>query len=191
MASVSRTILDPWLRGCAADGIDYRGVLYPGLMLTKDGLKVLEYNARFGDPETQVYLMRLESDLVEVLDACVSGALDRIDIAWRPESAVCVVMASGGYPGSYLKHKPIQGLEAAGRLPNTKVFHAGTAREADQVVTNGGRVLGVTALGADLEKARAAAYAAVDAIRFEGAQFRRDIGMKALARKAMGSDPYY
>ncbi len=186
LASVRRTILDPWLRGCAADGIDYRGILYPGLMLTQDGPKVLEFNARFGDPETQVYLMRLESDLADVLDACVSGGLDRIDITWRPESAVCVVMASGGYPGSYLKHKPIHGLDAAGRLPNTKVFHAGTAREADQVVTNGGRVLGVTAVGADLEQARAAAYAAVDAIHFEGAQFRRDIG-----GKAMRSGPYY
>ncbi|HNV00298.1 MAG: phosphoribosylamine--glycine ligase [Verrucomicrobia bacterium] len=182
LASIRRSILEPWLRGCAADGIDYRGILYPGLMLTRDGPKVLEFNARFGDPETQVYLMRLESDLADLLDACVSGALDRIDITWRPESAVCVVMASGGYPGSYPKHKPIQGLDSAGRLPNTKVFHAGTAHEAGRVVTNGGRVLGITALGADLEKARAAAYAAVREIRFDGAQFRRDIGMKALAR---------
>ncbi len=182
LSTIGRCILDPWLRGCAAEGIEFRGVLYPGLMLTKDGPKVLEYNARFGDPETQVYLMRLESDLVELLDACVAGTLDRVEIRWRADSAVCVVMASAGYPGSYARHKPITGLDAAAGRPNTKVFHAGTAREADQVVTNGGRVLGVTALGADLRQARVAAYAAVEQIHFDGAQFRRDIALKALAR---------
>lgn len=179
-ASVERQVLGPWLRGCAAENIDFRGILYPGLMLTPAGPKVLEFNARFGDPETQVYLTRLENDLVELLDASVSGQLHRVELKWRPEVAVCVVMASGGYPGSYAKGKPIRGLEEAGRLPNTKVFHAGTADAAGAIVTHGGRVLGVTAWGADLSAARETAYAAVDRIQFEGAQFRRDIGAKAL-----------
>ncbi len=173
-------IVAPWLKGCAAEGIDFRGVLYPGLMLTAQGPKVLEFNARFGDPETQVYLARLENDLVELLLACVEGTLDRHTLSWKPAAAVCVVMASGGYPGSYAKGKPISGLDEANALPDTKVFHAGTARAGNQVVTSGGRVLGVTALGRNLKDAQAAAYRAVDRIRFEGAQFRRDIASKAL-----------
>jgi phosphoribosylamine--glycine ligase len=180
LAAAGRAILDPWLRGCAAEGIDFRGVLYPGIMLTKHGPKVLEFNARFGDPETQVYLTRLESDLVELLDASVNGTLAAVDLKWSPLASVCVVMASGGYPGSYAKGKIISGLDAAGALPHTKVFHAGTARAGDQIVTNGGRVLGVTALGKDLKSAQAAAYAAVENIRFDGAHFRRDIAAKAL-----------
>ena len=119
--------MNPWLRGCAAEGIDFRGILYPGVMLTKAGPKVLEFNARFGDPETQVYLTRLENDLVELLDASVSGTLGKIELKWSPMASVCVVMASGGYPGSYAKGKPILGLDEAAKLPNTKVFHAGTA----------------------------------------------------------------
>jgi phosphoribosylamine--glycine ligase len=141
---------------------------------------VLEFNARLGDPETQVYLTRLENDLVELLDASVNGALDKIELKWKAETSVCVVMASGGYPGSYAKGKPILGLAEAARLPDVKVFHAGTAKSGDQIVTNGGRVLGVTALGKDLKAAQAAAYAAVDKIRFDGAHFRRDIAAKAL-----------
>jgi phosphoribosylamine--glycine ligase len=184
MAQVQRAILDPWLAGCAAEGIDYRGILYPGLMLTREGPKVLEFNARFGDPETQVYLARLETDLLEALDACVAGTLDRIEFRWRPEAAVCVVMASAGYPGSYPKGRRITGLAEAAQRPGVKVLHAGTARAGDDVVTSGGRVLGVTALGADLRQARAAAYAAVADIRFEGAFYRRDIGAKALAGTA-------
>jgi len=180
LADVGRKILDPWLTGCGTEGIDFRGVIYPGLMLTKDGPKVLEFNARFGDPEAQVYLARLESDLLELLDASVNGALDPMELKWSPRPAVCVVMASGGYPVSYAKGKPIDGLAEAGRLPNIKVFHAGTTRRGDQVVTSGGRVLGVTALGSDLWKARAAAYEAVEKIRFDGAHYRRDIGVKAL-----------
>ncbi len=181
LSAVGRGILEPWLRGCAAEGIDFHGILYPGLMLTPAGPKVLEFNARFGDPETQVYLTRLESDLVELLEASVDGTLAKVELKWNPMPSVCVVMASGGYPGKYAKGKPIHGLEAAARFPNTKVFHAGTAVAGDKLVTNGGRVLGVTAWGGDLKRARDAAYAAVDAIRFEGAQFRRDIGNKALA----------
>jgi phosphoribosylamine--glycine ligase len=180
LAEASRRILDPWLRGCAAEGIDFQGILYPGVMLTKDGPKVLEFNARFGDPETQVYLPRLENDLAELLVASVEGTLANTELKWSPMPSVCVVMASAGYPGSYVKGKPIQGLAEAARLRNTKVFHAGTARAGDQIVTTGGRVLGVTAWAKDLRSARDAAYAAVETIRFEGAHFRRDIVGKAL-----------
>jgi phosphoribosylamine--glycine ligase len=180
LVETSRRVLEPFMRGCAAEGIDFRGILYPGIMVTKQGPKVLEFNARFGDPETQVYLTRLENDLVELLDASVSGTLNKIDLKWSPLASVCVVMASGGYPGSYAKGKAISGLDDAAKLANTKVFHAGTAKAGDQIVTNGGRVLGVTALGKDLRSAQAAAYAAAEKIRFEGVQFRRDIGAKAL-----------
>jgi len=178
LARVSQQILEPFMRGCRAEGIDYRGILYPGVMLTKSGPKVLEFNARFGDPETQVYLARLESDLVELLEASVNGTLAAMELKWRPEAAVCVVMASDGYPGNYPKGKVITGLAAADARPGTKVFHAGTTSKEGQVLTNGGRVLGVTALGADLKAAQVAAYAAVAEIHFEGAQFRRDIGAK-------------
>jgi phosphoribosylamine---glycine ligase len=181
MAGVQRRILDPWLRGCAAEGIDYRGILYPGVMLTQAGPKVLEFNARFGDPETQVYLTRLENDLLELLDASVSGTLTKIKLSWKPLSSVCVVLASGGYPGPYSKGKPIHGLEPTASLPEVKVFHAGTALSGGQVVTQGGRVLGVTALGKDLQTARDRAYQAVSQIQFEGVQFRKDIGFRALA----------
>jgi phosphoribosylamine--glycine ligase len=140
---------------------------------------VLEFNARFGDPETQVYLTRLENDLVELLLASADGALAGVDLRWSPLISVCVVMASGGYPGCYPKGKVITGVEAADALPRTKVFHAGTALKDGQLVTNGGRVLGVTALGKDLQAAQSAAYAAVERIRFEGAQFRHDIAAKA------------
>lgn len=180
LEEAGRRILDPWVRGCAAEGIDYRGILYPGIMLTTDGPKVLEFNARFGDPETQAYLTRLESDLVELLDASVGGTLHKIELKWSSMTSVCVVMASAGYPGSYAKGKPIGGLDAAARLPNTKVFHAGTARVGDQVVTSGGRVLGVTAWAGSLPSARDAAYAALETLEFEGAHFRRDIAAKAM-----------
>jgi phosphoribosylamine--glycine ligase len=151
-------------------------------MLTKDGPKVLEFNARFGDPETQVYLTRLENDLVELLDASVRGTLDKIELKWSLTASVCVVMASGGYPGSYSKGRVIYGLDAANpdASGQTKVFHAGTAKSGDQIITNGGRVLGVTAWAKDLRSAQAAAYAAVGKIKFEGAHFRRDIAAKAL-----------
>ena len=181
LADAAKKILDPFMHGCVEEGIDYRGILYPGIMLTKDGLKVLEFNARFGDPETQVYLTRLEDDLVELLEASVSGNLKNMDLEWVLSASVCVVMASGGYPGNYSKGKIITGIEVANALPGTKVFHAGTALKDGQVVTNGGRVLGVTALGRDLKSAQAAAYAAVDKIHFEGVQFRRDIAARAVS----------
>jgi phosphoribosylamine--glycine ligase len=179
LAAAAKQILEPFMRGCVAEGIDYRGILYPGIMLTNAGPKVLEFNARFGDPETQVYLTRLKNDLVELLDASVSGTLDKIELKWKPDASVCVVMASGGYPGNYAKGKPIHGLAEAAKLPDVKVFHAGTANSGNEIVTNGGRVLGVTALGKDLKSAQAAAYAAVEKIQFEGAHFRRDIAAKA------------
>jgi len=180
LADTARQVLEPFMRGCVAEGIDYRGILYPGVMLTKAGPKILEFNARFGDPETQVYLTRLENDLVELLDASATGTLAKHGLKWSPLASVCVVMASGGYPGHCPKGKVITGLEAANALPHTKVFHAGTALKDGRIVTNGGRVLGVTALGKDLKSAQAAAYVAVECIQFEGAHFRRDIAAKAL-----------
>ncbi|MSU21250.1 MAG: phosphoribosylamine--glycine ligase [Pedosphaera sp.] len=180
LAEVEKRILSPWLRGCVSEGISFHGILYPGVMLTREGPKVLEFNARFGDPETQVYLTRLENDLVELLNASVDGGLDRIELKWSPMPSVCVVMASGGYPGSYMKGKPIKGLQQAARFPNVKIFHAGTARVGGEIVANGGRVLGVTAWAKSLAEARDAAYAAVEEIEFDGAHFRHDIASKAL-----------
>jgi phosphoribosylamine--glycine ligase len=179
LADVAEKVLEPFMRGCIEQEIDYRGLLYPGVMLTKNGPKILEFNARFGDPETQVYLTRLDNDLVELLDASVNGTLNKIELKWKSAASVCVVMASGGYPGNYAKGKIISGLDTANALPHTKVFHAGTTTSGNGIVTNGGRVLGVTALGQDLKAAQAAAYAAVEKIRFDGAHFRRDIAAKA------------
>lgn len=173
-------ILERWLKGCAQEKIDFRGVLYPGVMLTPDGPKVLEFNARFGDPETQVYLTRLESDLLELLEACIDGTLASNEIRWRPEASVCVVLASGGYPGTYAKGKRIEGLDEASALPDTKVFHAGTVLSGGQVFSNGGRVLGVTAWANTLDEAQAKAYKAAEKIQFDGVSFRRDIAAKAL-----------
>jgi phosphoribosylamine--glycine ligase len=180
MELVKRRIIDPWLDGCLAERINFRGILYPGLMLTPEGPKVLEFNVRFGDPETQVYLTRLENDLLDLLEASVDGQLTGTRLRWSPKASVCVVMASGGYPGNYAKGHPIMGLKEAGRLPYTKIFHAGTVRSDSEIVTAGGRVLGVTAWAKDLTGAREAAYQAVDKIYFEGAHFRRDIAGEAL-----------
>jgi phosphoribosylamine---glycine ligase len=180
LAEVGRQILEPWLRGCRIDGIDFRGLLYPGVMLTANGPRVLEFNARFGDPETQVYLPRLENDLVELLLASAEGRLESVELRWSSKPAVCVVIASGGYPGTYSKGKVIHGLGAAARLEDVKVFHAGTQLAGQDVVTAGGRVLGVTAWGDTLRAARDRAYAACEAISFEGMFFRHDIAAKAL-----------
>lgn len=180
LQEIQRIILDPWVSGCVAEGIDFRGILYPGIMLTKQGPKVLEYNARFGDPETQVYLTRLENDLVDLFEACLDGTLAGISLGWAEHASVCVVLASGGYPGAYSKGQRINGLTEAGRLDRVKVFHAGTRFEDGGVVTNGGRVLGVTAWGPDLEQARDQVYSAIDVIRFDGMHHRRDIGSKGL-----------
>jgi phosphoribosylamine--glycine ligase len=180
LADVGHQILNPWLAGCAADGIDFRGLLYPGVMLTKSGPKVIEFNARFGDPETQVYLPRLENDLVELLLASAEGRLAEVELKWSPNACVCVVLASGGYPGSYAKGKVIHGLEQANAFPGVKVFHAGTATKDGQTVTNGGRVLGLTAWAPTLRAACDQAYAAASVICFEGIQYRRDIAAKGL-----------
>lgn len=180
LLATAQKILMPWQRGCHAEGIDFRGIIYPGVMLTADGPKVIEFNARFGDPEAQVYLTRLESDLVELLDACLTGTLDKLDLRWSPRASVCVVLASAGYPGTYDKGAPIHGLDDAGALPGVKVFHAGTTCDGDQCVTAGGRVLGVTAWAPTLAEARDRAYTAAGLIRFRGAQMRRDIGAQAL-----------
>ena len=148
-------------------------------MLTADGPKVLEFNCRWGDPETQVLVRRLESDLLDLLAATVDGTLVSQTPVWRGSSATCVILASGGYPGSYEKGKPISGIEIAESQPDVVVFHAGTKSLNGSVATNGGRVLGVTALGSDLSEARANAYAAADVISFEGLQRRNDIGATA------------
>ncbi|AQS54715.1 phosphoribosylamine--glycine ligase [Novibacillus thermophilus] len=174
-----RDILQPMADAMAAEGLDYRGVLYAGLMVTAEGPKVIEFNARFGDPETQVVLPRLRSDLLEVLSATSEGRLDRVELEWEEQSALCVVLASGGYPGSYEKGFPISGLSPDIEA-DVKVFHAGTRTRRGQFVTDGGRVLGVTALGTDLVEAREKAYAAVDGIHFSGRHYRRDIGHKAI-----------
>jgi phosphoribosylamine--glycine ligase len=160
----------------------FRGVLYAGLMMTHQGPKVLEYNVRFGDPECQPLLMRLKSDLFEILSATVDGRLDELKrVEWDPRPAVCVVMAAEGYPGDYARGKPIRGLDEASRIEDVKVFHAGTATLGGQVVTNGGRVLGVTALGDTIAAARRQAYSAVKCIRWDGAWCRKDIADKAIA----------
>lgn len=165
----------------AAEGIDYRGCLYGGFMLTEDGPKVLEFNARFGDPETQVILPRLKNDLVEVMLACAEQRLDEVELAWRDEWAVAVVLTSAGYPGSYEKGKVITGIEDAEAMDDVTVYHAGTAvREDGELVTNGGRVLAVTALGDTFEAARNLAYEACEKIDFEGKTLRHDIGLRAL-----------
>lgn len=169
------------LAGLQTEGIEYRGVLYAGLMLTEHGPQVLEFNCRFGDPETQSVLPRLESDLVDAADATIDGSLDRLKLAWKPEAAVCVVMAAGGYPGPYKRGLPIAGLKQAAKLDNVCVFHAGTKRHEDgTVVTDGGRVLGITGSGATIEDAACRAYDAVEQIHFDGAHFRRDIAARAM-----------
>ncbi len=168
-----------------AEGIRYRGVLYGGFMLTSEGPKVLEFNVRFGDPEAQVVLPRLKTDLVDVMLATVEGRLHEIELEWTDDAAVCVVLASGGYPGEYEKGKVITGIEDAKAVPGVHVYHAGTKREADgTLVTAGGRVLAVTALGPTIREARERAYEAVGRISFEGAHHRTDIGLKAL--RALG-----
>ena len=179
LAAAREQILDPWLKGCQSEGIDYRGILYPGLMLTKDGPKVLEFNSRFGDPETQVYLRRLKTDLLEIFEASIDGALSSTNIEWSDEASTCIVVASGGYPEAYEKGKPISGLSEAESLDSVKVFHAGTKQAGDDIVTSGGRVLGVTATGPDLADTLAQAYSATKKIHFDGAYFRSDIGAKA------------
>ena len=177
---IRKEVMEPFMAGLAADGLPFKGLLFPGIMVTAEGPKLLEFNCRFGDPETQVFLKRLKSDLVDLLEATVDQKLASVTPEWDTRSAVCVVMASGGYPGSYESGKVITGIEEAEKLPDVTVFHAGTKRVDNKVVTAGGRVLGVTALGDTLAEAQAKAYEAVAKIHFEGATFRRDIAAKGL-----------
>ena len=179
---VLETIMQPTVDAMREEGMEFNGILYGGLMVTENGPKVVEFNCRFGDPEAQPLLMRLESDLVPILQACMDGTLAEQEVKWSGKAACCVVMASGGYPGSYEKGKEIFGLGEAGELPDTMVFHAGTKLDNGKAVTNGGRVLGVTALGNSIAESIEKAYSAVDKISFDGAQFRKDIGKKALDR---------
>jgi phosphoribosylamine--glycine ligase len=173
-------IAEPTIRGMAEEGTPFAGVLYCGLMMTARGPEVLEFNARFGDPETQALLVRLDSDLVEALEACVDGRLAETELRWSPGAAACVVASSAGYPGSYKTGLPITGLGAAAQVPGVQVFHSGTAQVGGQLVTAGGRVLGVTAAGDSLKEALDRAYQALAEIHFEGIYYRRDIGHRAL-----------
>jgi phosphoribosylamine--glycine ligase len=178
--NIDKTIVAPTLSGMSADGNTFSGVLYPGLMLTKNGPKILEYNARFGDPETETYMRLLETDLLEIVNACVDQKLDKIKIKWKPDYACTVMLASGGYPGPYEKGKIITGIAKAEKNKNVIVFHAGTKIENSNLVTNGGRVLGVSAIGVNLKEALETAYEAITKISFEGMQYRKDIGKSAL-----------
>ncbi|GAB7387766.1 phosphoribosylamine--glycine ligase [Bacillaceae bacterium] len=182
VARAVEEILQPAARALVQEGIPFKGVLYAGLMITAEGPKVIEFNARFGDPETQVVLPRLQTDLADIMLAVVQGELAALDIAWKEDAALCVIMASGGYPGPYEKGKPISGLDAVD--PDVLVFHAGTQEADGRIVTSGGRVLGVTALGPTLREAQGKAYANVQKIRFAGAHYRTDIGQKALEQAA-------
>jgi phosphoribosylamine--glycine ligase len=176
-------IAEPTVRGMAEEDTPFTGVLYVGLMMTARGPEVLEFNARFGDPETQAILLRMESDLVDALEACTNGTLAETELRWSRGASACVVASSSGYPGSYKTGLPITGLDAAAQLPGVQVFHSGSSRSNGQVLTGGGRVLGVTAAAPSLEEALARAYEAMELIHFDGMYFRHDIGHRALRRK--------
>jgi phosphoribosylamine--glycine ligase len=172
---IRRDVTEATVRAMAAQGVPFKGVLYPGIMVTAEGPRVIEFNARFGDPETQVLLPLLQSDLLDIMLATTDGTLDKVDVRWSDQAAVTVVLASGGYPGSYETGKPISGLENVDR--DVMLFHAGTRRADDgHLVTNGGRVLAVTALAPTMAAAREKAYGNVERIRFDGMHYRRDIG---------------
>jgi phosphoribosylamine--glycine ligase len=180
MRQIERDVLVPVLDGLVREGIEYKGVLYAGLMLTTNGPKVLEFNCRFGDPETQPLMMRLQSDLLEIMLAVVDGRLDEVEMKWDPRPALTVVASSRGYPGSYPTGLPISGIDEADAMRDVKVFHSGTARRDNQIVTDGGRVLAVTALGSTIADAQKRAYQAISKIRFDGMHYRKDIGWRAI-----------
>ncbi len=179
---VMDTIVQPAISAMASEGRTFKGILYVGLMITEAGPKVIEFNCRLGDPEAQVLLTRMESDLVPMLDACIDGTLDKVECKWKPEAATCVVMASGGYPDPYETGKVITGLDRANALKDVTVFHAGTQMRNGDIATGGGRVLGVTALAYDIRSAIEGAYRGVNEIHFDQAHFRTDIGYRALDR---------
>ena len=180
---IEENILVPIIHAMKKEDRPYKGVIYAGLMITSAGPKVLEFNARFGDPETQVLLMRMKSDLVPVLTATINDTLEDTEIIWHEEASLCVVMASKGYPEIYEKGVPISGLDTLKSLQNIQVFHSGTAVKDETIVTNGGRVLGVASLGKDLQEAQKNVYEAIKNVSFAGAHYRKDIGAKALNRK--------
>jgi phosphoribosylamine--glycine ligase len=174
-------IMRPLLHGLLQEGINFRGLLYPGLMITSEGPRVLEFNCRFGDPETQALLPRMKSDLLPLLESTIDGKIDACAIEWDTRAAVTVVLASAGYPGKYEAGKPISGLDDAAKLEDIQIFHAGTKRANGEIRTAGGRVLAVTALGSTIKEARERAYEAVSRIQFENCQYRRDIALSVVA----------
>ena len=175
-----KEIMQPLLRGLIEEGVTFRGLLYPGLIITSEGPRVLEFNCRFGDPETQALLPRMKSDLLPLLEATIDGTIDKCAIEWETRAAVTVVLASAGYPGKYDTGKSISGLDDATKLEDVRIFHAGTKRDAGEIKTAGGRVLAVTALGSTFEAARARAYEAISRIHFENCHYRRDIALSAV-----------
>jgi len=177
---VEKNILVPTVHAMNKEGRPYKGVIYIGLMITSAGPMVLEFNVRFGDPEAQVILTRMKSDIVPIMLATISGGLDNVDLEWLPQASVCVVMASGGYPGQYDNGKEIKGLDSLKNQEGISVFHAGTKSENEKIVTNGGRVLNVVACGRDIKEAQKKVYEAVSKISFDGAHYRRDIADKAI-----------
>jgi phosphoribosylamine---glycine ligase len=183
---IAATIVEPTIKGLARDGIRYQGFLYVGLMLTKDGPKVLEFNCRLGDPETQAIAARMDFDLAEVLREVAEGKLRPEKLNWKSGASACVVLASGGYPGKFAGGKEIHGLQEAAKIPDVKVLHAGTKRQGEKIVTSGGRVLGVTTAGNSLDAALEKAYQASGKIHFDGMQYRRDIGRHGRKTSAAG-----
>lgn len=181
---IMKTVIDPMMKGLKREGINYRGVIYAGLMICEGKPYVLEFNCRFGDPEAQPILMRLESDLFDMLKATTVGQLKDVQVTWKDDSAVCVVISSKGYPGTYEKGKVIKGLDEFRGKRNTMIFHAGTSLKKERIVTSGGRVLGVTALGKDIQTAKKNAYKAVEKIHFDGMHYRKDIADKAIKRES-------
>ncbi len=179
-AEILRDIIRPTLEALRKEGVIYKGVLYAGIMITNKGPKTLEFNVRFGDPETEAILPRLDSDLLEVMLTLAEGDISKLKLKWKKEACVCVVCASQGYPGKYDKGKEIFGLDDVAKLKDIVVFHAGTRKEGKKILTNGGRVLGVTGLGSTIKEAIEKTYGAVEKIRFDGMQYRRDIGRRAI-----------
>jgi len=180
---IINNIFKPLINGFSKEGRFYKGVLYGGLMMTKNGPMLLEFNVRFGDPETQAIIPRLKSDLIDVINACIDGELDKINLEWDERACVCTVLASKGYPGPYEKNKEIHGLDKVKNMKDALVFHAGTTCMNGKIFTNGGRVLGVVGLGNDVKLAKDTAYEAIDKIKFDGVYYRMDISDKAIRRK--------
>lgn len=183
MAEIKKRVVNPMISAFRKKRKPFIGVLYPGLMITLKGISVLEYNARFGDPETQYYMRALKTDLIDIIEACLEGKLSEIEIEWDSTPCVCVVVSSGGYPGEYKKGFPISGIDQAEKIPGVVIFHAGTTYEDEKIKTSGGRVLGVTAIGETIEIALKRAYGAISLIKFDGMYYREDIGFQIFQRE--------